>query len=230
MAQELKIPLTNKRVDRFLVLLIAIVSLFVIRPFLTGIIGITLLIDVFFTLILVSGAYTVSQKKTSFTIATVLLLPALVAHWITYIVSIPFTNFVILVFETLFFVYITITLLAYLFRAEEITGSVITAAVCAYFLIGLVWSLIYSILESVQPGSFQISEIEGAILSDLTYFSFVTLTTLGYGDITPSSPPARSLALLEAAMGLLYVAILIARLVGIHISQSMEKKTKKNNP
>ena len=84
------------------------------------------------------------------------------------------------------------------------------------------------LLESIQPGSFQISEDEGSVVSNLSYFSFVTLTTLGYGDVTPSSLPARSLSLLEAVMGLLYVAILIARLVGIHISQSMSKKQKES--
>ena len=229
MPHELKIPFTKYHLDRFLVLLIAIVSLFTIRPFLEGLIGITLLLDIFFTFILISGAYAVSERKRSFMIAVILLTPALLAHWVTYIVSIPFTNFVILVFETFFFTFITIIILSYLFRAKEITGNVIIAAVCGYFLIGLVWALIFSIIENALPGSFQMSEEEGAIVSDLSYFSFVTLTTLGYGDVTPSSIPARSLALLEAVMGQLYVAILIARLVGIHISQSMERKNK-NKP
>ena len=227
MVEEIKIPFTKYRVDRFVVLLIAIVSLFAIRPFLKGLLGITLLLDIFFTIILLSGAYAVSQRKTSFIVATILLLPALIAHWITYLISIPFSTFVVLVFEALFFSFVTITILVYLFRAEEITGDVIVAAICVYFLIGLVWALVFSILESVQPGSFQISETEGAVVSDLSYFSFVTLTTLGYGDVTPSSMPARSLALLESVMGQLYVAILVARLVGIHISQSMSKKAKK---
>jgi voltage-gated potassium channel len=59
-------------------------------------------------------------------------------------------------------------------------------------------------------------------LSHFSYYSFVTLTTLGYGDITPLTPVARSLSLLEAITGQLYIAILIARLVGIHIAQSMK--------
>ena len=229
MAEEIYIPFTRIRADRFLVLLIAIVSLFAIRPFLKGIIGITLLMDIFFTIILLSGAYAVSQKKTAFIIATILLLPALVAHWVNYFISIPYSNFVFLIFETLFFTFVTVTILSYLFRAEEITSDVIIAAICAYFLLGLIWALIFSIIESVQPGSFQISEDEESVVSILFYFSFVTLTTLGYGDVTPISTSARSLALLESIMGQLYLAILIARLVGIHISQSMSKKTKKND-
>jgi voltage-gated potassium channel Kch len=62
--------------------------------------------------------------------------------------------------------------------------------------------------------------------SDFTYYSYVTLTTLGYGDIIPISTSARSLALLEAMMGQLYLAVLVARLVGLHISQSMMKKSR----
>lgn len=73
--------------------------------------------------------------------------------------------------------------------------------------------------ETFQPGSFQMPQ--GTInQATFTYYSYVTLTTLGYGDITPISTPARSLALLEAMMGQLYLAVLIARLVGIHIAQS----------
>ena len=90
MVEEIYIPFTGIRADRFLVLLIAIISLFALRPFLQGIIGITLVMDIFFTIILLSGAYAVSQRKKTFIVATILLLPALVAHWITY-----FFNFVV---------------------------------------------------------------------------------------------------------------------------------------
>ena len=107
----------------------------------------------------------------------------------------------------------------HLFTEDKITGDMIMGAICAYFLMGLVWSFAYSTLEFFQPGSFQMPQ--GTInQATFTYYSYVTLTTLGYGDITPISTPARSLALLEAMMGQLYLAVLIARLVGIHIAQS----------
>lgn len=103
-------------------------------------------------------------------------------------------------------------------------------AICVYFMIGLLWALIFSTLELLQPGSFQMPQGQGTELSHFSYYSYVTLTTLGYGDITPISPPARSLALLEAIMGPLYIAVLIARLVGIHIVQSGEKPYKRVSP
>jgi len=120
----------------------------------------------------------------------------------------------------LFLAYTATIILAHLFAEDEITSDVIMGAICVYFLIGLIWAFVFSTLEMLQPGSFQMPQGTGTELSNFSYYSYVTLTTLGYGDITPISAPARSLALLEAIMGQLYIAILIARLVGIHISQS----------
>ncbi len=95
----------------------------------------------------------------------------------------------------------------------------IMGAICAYFLMGLVWAFAYSTLEFFQPGSFQMPP--GTVNQEtFAYYSYVTLTTLGYGEITPISAPARSFAILEAMIGQLYLAVLIARLVGIHIAQS----------
>jgi hypothetical protein len=110
-------------------------------------------------------------------------------------------------------------ILFHLFREDRITSDLIMGAICVYFLVGIVWALLYSTLEFFQPGSFQMPQ--GTVSqATFTYYSYVTLTTLGYGEITPISGPARSFALLEAMMGQLYLAVLIARLVGIHIAQS----------
>ena len=94
-------------------------------------------------------------------------------------------------------------------------------------LVGLAWAFLFSLLEVLQPGSFNLPELsaepldlaamEVRRLSVFMYYSLVTLTTLGYGDITPVTPLARNLAAFEAVMGQLYIAILVARLVGLHI-------------
>lgn len=87
------------------------------------------------------------------------------------------------------------------------------------------WAFVYSLMESIHPGSFSIAEGQiNAGRSLYVYYSFVTLTTLGYGDITPMTAPANSISILEAIIGKLFLAILIARLVGIHIAQSMNEK------
>jgi voltage-gated potassium channel Kch len=90
----------------------------------------------------------------------------------------------------------------------------ICAALCVYLLAGIAFGGLYAALESSAPGS-----LRGAptfALGDAVYFSFVTLATLGYGDITPAASAARALAVLEAVFGQLYLAVLIARLVGLY--------------
>jgi len=227
MAREFNIPFTQIRVDRFVVLLVALLLSIVFRPFFRGFVGISFLMDVSLTIILLSGTYAVSQRKTTFIIAISLVSPALIARWVAYFVNIPFTTHVTVVLEALFFALITVTLFSYLFRAEEITFDVIIASVCVYFMLGLIWAFVYKIVETLQPGSFQQSGGQDLELFDYLYFSFVTLTTLGFGDITPVSEPAKAITFLEATIGQLYIAILVARLVGIHISQSMVKKASK---
>ena len=104
------------------------------------------------------------------------------------------------------------------------TPDVLYGAISVYLMIGLTWSVAYLLLENLYPGSFYIDAAhnpDGYLnLSDLLYYSYVTLTTLGYGDITLVTSQARSLAFLEAVCGVLYVAVLVARLVGSSLASS----------
>jgi hypothetical protein len=223
MKKELYIPFTKVRIGRFLFLLLSILLIFVIRPFLEDFIKINVLMDIFFTVILLSGIYAASQKKNFLIIALAIAFPTLIAHWSAYFLKIPYSFLVGSILGSIFFAYITIIILFYLFREKEITSDIIIGSICAYFLIGLMWAYVFSAMEIVKPGSFQIPQQLNIGMHHFTYYSFVTITTLGYGDITPISHPAQSLSFLEAITGQLYIAVLIARLVGIHISQSMNK-------
>jgi voltage-gated potassium channel len=103
----------------------------------------------------------------------------------------------------------------------------ITGAICIYLLLAMFWAGAYILLEAFLPGSFEGlgTSFDDLHSSDLTYFSFVTITTLGYGDLTPLSDFARMLATLEALIGQLYLAILVAGLVGVHISNERFKRS-----
>jgi hypothetical protein len=225
MAKQLRLPFTQIRIGRFLFLLISIVLMFVLRPFLEGFIRISYLMDVFFTAIFLSAVYAVSQKKSIFIVALLIALLTVVLLWLTPLTNISSFGIAGNILGSLFLAFTAIMILSYLFREDQITGDMIMGAICVYFLFGLIWAFVYSTLEILQPGSFQMSQ-EQVGQTAFTYYSYVTLTTLGYGDITPISTPARSLALLEAMMGQLYLAVLVARLVGLHISQSMMKKSR----
>lgn len=121
--------------------------------------------------------------------------------------------------DTFFFCFVAAVLFAEVFRTRTIDHDVLAGAACCFVLIALTWSSAYAWLEASTPGSFTLAA--GADpWRELLYFSFVTLTTLGYGEITPVGDAARSLALLEATVGVLYSAILVARLVGLSASSA----------
>ncbi len=106
---------------------------------------------------------------------------------------------------------------------SKVSTNRIIGAICVYLMLGVIWALMYSLLEAAVPGSFGgIVEraITGAWDPDWVYFSFVTLTTLGYGDILPLTISARSLAYFEAIVGQFYLAILVAGLVGAYLSET----------
>ena len=225
MSQELHIPFTRIRIGRFLFLFISIVLMFVLRPFLEDFVGIRLLMNISFTLVLISGVFAVHEKRGPFIIALAMAFLTGVGLW-SYRVT-QTTAFAVMghIVSMLFLGYLAAVILAHIFREKEITADMIMGAICVYFLLGWLWSDIYALLEILKPGSFQPPQGPVAQMWDYVYFSFVTLTTLGYGDVTPVSDAARSFAILEATTGQLYIAVLIAKLVGTHISQSRSKES-----
>jgi hypothetical protein len=121
---------------------------------------------------------------------------------------------------------LTVLVLMQVFRDGPITGYRIQGAIAVYLLLGLVWMSAYELLYRMVPGAFRFAEGDTGSLVNihgLAYYSFVTLTTVGYGDITPVHPIARSLAMGEALCGQLYPAILIARLVSLEIDARRRK-------
>jgi hypothetical protein len=224
MPKKISVPFTGKRIGRFHFLAISITLTLGLRPFLEGPIGIEVLMDIFVTLILISGLYAASQSKRLFRIGLLIAFPAFVAHWLSYFLELPFAALVGEICAALFFTFMVVLVLNYLVKEREITADVIAGAICGYLLIGLMWSNFFSVLEMLQPGSFDIPENVSRESSYFTYYSYVTLTTLGFGDITPITEQARSLSALEAIVGPIYLAILVARLVGMSISQSIGKE------
>jgi hypothetical protein len=133
-----------------------------------------------------------------------------------------------LIIWLLFTLYIAIIVFRSIMSARSISSNEIYGAIYVYLLIGVVFAEIYQLLPAWQPdaiyfdpGRFPAPLVIGSSrlytrgAGDLLYYSFVTLGTVGYGDVTPSSPPARSLSLIEAVIGIMYVATMIARFVSI---------------
>ena len=129
--------------------------------------------------------------------------------------------------STLFLFYVAFVVLDAVLRERHVTTDTVLGGICVYLLAGIGWALLYALVLAFEPGAMVAAgapisyEIERGF-SLLLYFSFVTLTTLGYGDVTPHSDVARMFAAGEAVFGQLFIAILIARLVGMRIASSNE--------
>lgn len=119
-----------------------------------------------------------------------------------------------------------------LFSSAAVTINRITGAVCIYFMLAIDWAVAYSIIDHLYPGSFNgiVTQLPGRGFDDYLYFSFVTLTTLGYGEITPAGPLVRALAYLEATAGVLYLAVLVAALLGAFFADRAEQAAVATRP
>jgi hypothetical protein len=213
--------------NRFFFLFVSLLAVIFLAPFIEGFHYLRILFSVFLTGVFMSAIYAISEKRRSALIATLLLLPALAFTWASYFVeSIGFyltSRFSVGVF----FVFIIINILAFISRQDEVSSDLIVGAAVVYLLMAETWAAVYQILETLSPGSFAMPDgpLQNSRLV-FDYYSLVTITTLGYGDVTPLTSVASTLSTLEAVIGQLYLVITVAWLVGVHVSQSIMRKSK----
>jgi len=119
-------------------------------------------------------------------------------------------------FTLLLYLHIIRLMFKTIFRTKVVTLDTIGLALCTYVLLGVLWVLFYIPVLLYDQNAFVFANLppDGDVMKEMTYFSYVTLTTLGYGDVAPVSPLARGLAVTEALTGVLFLAVLISRLVG----------------
>ena len=202
---------------RFSMLLMTLLLLLLFYPVLDHfeLTGLTMLLNVFTSLILLSSVYAVGDNRRQMVIALAIILPALVLGWANPFFQVKEIQVIADMLMVAAFVYVAFHILGYALRSGRVDMEKIAAAVCVYLLLGVIWHDLYAIVDALIPGSFN-----SALLTKnhFIYFSFITLSTLGYGDITPVNGPAQALAYTEALVGQLYLTILVARLVGLHIA------------
>ena len=203
-------------------LLIALAVLFTCAPFVEEIKGGELIVSILFSLVLVAGVLAVADRKRVLVIALVLAVPAVGGRWINHFRADLVPPAVFLVAGLVLIIFVVGHLLRFILRAPSVTTEVLCASISAYLMLGLMWTMAYWLVDQLTPGgafSFNTNAGPRSINGfNGFYFSFITLSTVGYGDITPVSRIARWLAAMEAMTGLLYVAVLIARLVSLYSS------------
>ncbi|MCZ6834630.1 MAG: ion channel [Planctomycetota bacterium] len=184
------------------------------------------LLGVLTTLILITSLYAVNYARRSLGLAIFLGLPFLASIWMQVFRESYTINLTRQVSTLLFLGFTGLILLSHVLNSKRVTQETLYGAASIYLLLGFTWGAAFVLLEKISPGSFQgltHAELPSYLSRNLTYFSFVTLTTLGYGEIIPVSPLARSLAIVEAVSGVLYLAFLVARLVAMYMVHSMSK-------
>jgi len=204
----------------FFILLILILLMMILPPFLDDWVSTKILLDVFLTAILFALIFAIRSNRAQLITGVILALPLIITTWASYFVLITSLGLTTQIFSALFFGYAAINILRRMFKQQEVTRETIFSAIVAYLLIGLMWAFLYMVLEKLAPGSFSFSE--KALRSEtkqFQYFSFVTITTLGYGDLTPLTDKASALAMLEALIGQIYLVVLVAWLVGMYVSR-----------
>jgi len=176
--------------------------------------------SVLVNLILICVIFCLDRSNQLFSSITVTIL--LVLLNIAYFTKAQLMNEISDGLNLLFFMFAVSRLLKQVARSKQVTGKVIIQSVSGYLLLGLVFSIAIAQLEFMQPGSFSFAVNEsGPVISrfyDSLYYGFITMGTVGYGDILPKTPVAKSLSTLIGVSGQLYVAIIISMLIGKYSS------------
>jgi hypothetical protein len=179
----------------------------------------TVLTLVLFSLVAVAGVFVAAEKRSSIVVSLVLGVPWLAVAWLQLAFHTEVLGVATLVLAVLFLGQTVFLILKHLVSARRVTGDLLFGAGNVYLMIGVIWALLYALLQIFEPAAFQCGACDGPLgFETIVYYSFTTLTTLGYGDISPASSFARSLAILEAITGVLYTTILVARLMGVYLA------------
>jgi len=203
-----------------------LVLVFVLYPMSDGgpLIGVVL--QAFFSLILLSGVTMIASGHTVRVLAAALAVGTATVGWVRVFAPSERLAVIGIAMWVVFFALLAAMILVRVFGEGRINFHRIQGAVAVYLLLGVIWAGSYRLIIHFAPAAFTPPAAggEATLMSRLVYFSFVTLTTVGYGDITAMHPAARSLALLEALTGQLFPAVLIARLVSMEVSHREDRK------
>src|SRR5437762_9273740 len=183
-------------------LLIALALFFIWAPFVEEIEGGELIVSGLFSLVLLAGVVAVADSKRILVIAIVLAIPAIAGRWMNHFRPDLIPPAVFLVAGLILIAFVVGNLLRFVLRAPSVNTEVLCASISAYLMLGLMWTMAYWLVDQLTPGgAFSFNTNTGTrSMNGFTgfYFSFITLSTVGYGDITPVSRIARWLAAMEA--------------------------------
>jgi len=172
-----------------------------------------------YSLLLITSALNLDKHRT---IMLRLAAAVIILEWLSTYLNLAILNSVSTLSNTIFFIFIGASLILQIARAKEINAKVILEAINAYLLLGIIFTLLIITTALNDPQAYNFSSSGVILVNDCIYYGFVTLSTLGYGDLLPLTPFSRSLALFTTLGGQLYLAVIIALLVGKFSSQKID--------
>lgn len=212
-------------------LLACLLLAMLLQPLLDTQIG-KLVLEFFLIAVLFAGLRAIEIKKGLLRFEVALLIVSLLIGTAGSLLDYEILFLIGLTGRALFLVLVALTILYDLFHTREVTGDTLAGAVCVYLLIALIWGHGYLIVEFISPESFSFTLGHERLklwvsreFFPFFYFSLVTMTTVGYGDMAPLTTGSQLLATLEALIGQIYLTILVARLVGMHLVYQQDKKS-----
>lgn len=203
--------------QRCMLLFWALIALLVSVPFLGETLHGQTILSVVNVAVLLTAVAAVGRTWLSFFIAVMLVMPVLIFRFLA--LESGQSGHVALTwsFNAVFYVFILANLLQYVFRRDVMSADKLYGAVAAYILIAIFWAQLHGLTQYFYPGSYTAAGVPQAMdIAELIYFSFAALSTAGFGDIAPALIQARYLTILEMVVGVMFVAILIARLTGVY--------------
>ncbi len=209
------------RPGAFLSLLIAVVGALLVGPFFVDSEPRAVVDQALFSVVLVAAVISVRHQRGQLIGAAAVALVAVGLGWAAVATRHATVVLAWLVLMVLFLGFVIVSLLGVVFRTRRVVTDTVLGAICIYLLLGLAWAHAFAIIELRMPASFGglDAPVEPGRLHALIYYSLATMTTLSAAGIVPLTPAVRTLSVIEAATGQLYLTVLIARLVGLQIAE-----------
>jgi hypothetical protein len=219
---------------RFAVLFVLLLCVLLIPPYFEGSVWMDEIWHVLFTLVLLWALYTVAGSRQVLILAALVLVPTISSTWLAGPEQAQYLAYIDNATNIVYFGLICVFLARYIFITRQVTQEVIFAAMCFYMILAVLWAAIYTNVELFYGNSFtfqgQFAAAAGIesenLFKHMIYYSFVTLSTLGYGDVIPAHLAAKNWAAMEAMIGQFYIAIVMARLVSIYTVEKQEETPK----
>ena len=212
----------------FIYLLAALLAFLILSPLAQLIFpqNASIIVNFTFTITIVIGVWSLIDDRKWFLFGLGLAAFSLLLALLEFFYSSEFIYIASILVLLFFLINSLVLAIKHILFGPKIDMNKIVGSITIYLLIGIIWALLYGLIEVLIEGSFSgnLLNLGGSRFWDLIYFSFVTLTTLGYGDILPMNTYARTLAYIEAIVGQFYIALLVASLVGAHLSDRQFRK------